>query len=207
MKKTRRSKPDSQSQIISFISVILGVIALVLTCVGVATPSWYVRYTLDSNYGVFYKSSSANFFYSCTYFIDGSFGRCVKRNDSSYAYPSFAQIAWTDGYSQRMQNAGALCIVGIIFLTVGTITTFVMTVIYLPLWINFLPPVVLFLACLFMVAGMAEGSNFFIYNGYSVILYQSGHVITIFALLTSALAAGRNHFARSTEAHINTVPQ
>ena len=40
-----------------------------------------------------------------------------------------------------------------------------------------------------MLAGMAEGSRYLLYNGYSANLYQSGHLFTILALFFSTLAA------------------
>lgn len=99
-------------------------------------------------------------------------------------------------YNLRMQNAAGLCIVAILFLTDGIIMTLIMALIPLSLWINLLSPAFIFLACLFMLAGMAEGSRYLLYNDYSANLYQAGHLFTMLSLFLSALAAGRIHFLR-----------
>jgi hypothetical protein len=104
-----------------------------------------------------------------------------------------------------MQNAGALCIVGIIFLFFGTLTTLIMTIVYFQTWITLIPPALLFLASLFMLAGMAEGSRYLFYNDYSANLYQTGHLLTMLTLFLSAFTAGRIHFSRWTEAGKNTT--
>ncbi|CAF0764919.1 unnamed protein product [Adineta ricciae] len=206
MAKRRRSKPDSISQIVSLISLIFGIAALVLTCVGLGTPEWYIRY--GSGYNISsYRISSANFFYSCNYYIDNTLDRCVQRQESMFYYPNFAQIEWINAYQNVAEHAGALCIVGIIFLSFGILFTVIMTVVHCPSPFYCFPPGVFFLACLFMAVGLAEGSFILIYNGYSAILFQTGQVATILALCLSTFAAGRNHFASCTDAGINTAPK
>jgi hypothetical protein len=50
-----------------------------------------------------------------------------------------------------------------------------------------------------MLAGMAEGSRYLLYNDCSANLYQAGHLFTIFSLFLSAFTAGRIHFFRMKE--------
>jgi hypothetical protein len=73
------------------------------------------------------------------------------------------------------------------------------TLVPLSIWTNFLPPSVFFLACLFMLAGMAEGSHYLLFNDYSTNLYQAGSLFTTLALLLSAFVSGRIHFFRMRE--------
>ena len=110
-------------------------------------------------------------------------------------------------YNGRIQNAAALCIVGIVFLFFGTVATLIMALDYLPVWVNILPPTLLFLACLFMLAGMAEGARYLIYNDYSANLYQAGHLLAMLALFLSAFAGGRINFSRWTRAGRSTEPK
>lgn len=202
-----RFTPDKVSQTIAFIAVAFGAIALVLVCVGIATPNWQTTYVSSSNTS-FYVGARTNFFYSCTFWNNGTLINCTNRDNNLYGYPGYsANNAWMSDYNRRIQNAGALCIVGIIFLFFGTIATLVMALDYLPVWINILPPGLLFLACLFMLAGMAEGSRYFLYNDYSANLFQTGHLLTMFALFLSAFAAGRINFSRWTRAGRNTEPK
>jgi len=56
-----RLPPDSLSQKIALIAVAFGFAALVLTCVGIATPRWYSNYAMLSD-GTNVKTGSANFF-------------------------------------------------------------------------------------------------------------------------------------------------
>lgn len=194
-----RLTPDSLSQKIAYVAVFFGISALVLACVGIATPKWYTSYTSFPNL-TYTEAGHANFFYACGS-SSGQVINCVNRNGSLTNYPGYSSsYTWMGDYFQRMQNAGALCIVGIIFLFFGTLATLIMALIYFQTWVNLLPPVLLFLACLFMLAGMAEGSRYFLYNDYSSQLYQTAHLLTMFAMLLSALAAGRIHFSRWTEA-------
>ena len=193
-----RLTPDGLSQKIAYAAVLFGFIALVLACVGIATPKWQTSYTLSNL--TYTEAGHANFFYACGS-SSGQVINCVNRNGSLINYPGYSSLNTRMGdYFQRMQNAGALCIVGIIFLFFGTLATLIMALIYFQTWVNLLPPTLLFLACLFMLAGMAEGSRYLLYNDYSSNLYQTAHLLTMLAMLLSALAAGRIHFSRWTEA-------
>lgn len=193
-------KPDSVSQKLCYIATVFGVIGLVLTCVGIGTPRWQSDYATQTD-GSYVKTGSINFFYACPAYSNGTIIGCANRDSNLYGYSTYNSASpWMKDYNQRMQNAGALCIVGICFLFLGTLMTLIMAVIYLQTWHNLIAPVFLFLACLFMLAGMAEGSRYLFYNDYSANLYQAGHVVTIFTLLLSAFAAGRINFSRWTEA-------
>jgi hypothetical protein len=192
------AKPDSISQIIASIAVGFGAIALLLVCVGIGTPKWDPSYTSTGN-GSYALSSTANFFYTCS-FTNGSYNYCTTRTDNLTNYPGYSPTyPWMTDYNLRMQNAAALSIVGIIFLAFGLIGTLILALFRLEVWINLLPPTLLFLACLFMLAGMAEGSRYLLYNDYSANLYQTGHLLTMLTLFLSAFAAGRIHFFRMKE--------
>ncbi|UJR32145.1 hypothetical protein I4U23_019612 [Adineta vaga] len=127
--------PDSMSQKIAFIAVAFGTIALILVCVGVATPNWYLGYTPTSSTD-YYKSTSANFFYSCSFGSDGTYYNCTRRENGLFYYPYSSNWGWATDFSYRMRNAGALCIVGIILLAAGVILTFIMALVYLPASVN-----------------------------------------------------------------------
>jgi hypothetical protein len=49
------------------------------------------------------------------------------------------------------------------------------------------------LASLFILAALAEGSRVTMYNSYSAILVQTGHLLTIFSMGVIAFASGRLH--------------
>ncbi len=58
-------------------------------------------------------------------------------------------------------------------------------------WIFLIALSFLFIACLFMIAGLAEGSRVHLYNGYAVNIYETLHLLTIFSFLISVVVAGR----------------
>ncbi|CAF1688039.1 unnamed protein product [Adineta ricciae] len=95
-----------------------------------------------------------------------------------------------------MRNASGLGIVGIIFIAFGIVATILMALgIFSEWFLNFIPGVLFFLASLFMLAGIAEGSRYLTYNAYSANLYEAGHLFTILALFLSSLAGGRIAYA------------
>ena len=125
-------RPDSSSQKVCYIAVAFGIAALVLTCVGIATPSWHAEYysTGDGNY---VKMSTANFFYACVFYASGTLQNCTNRDSSLYGYSGYDSSnvdPWMTDYNRRMQTAGALCIVGIILLFLGTLATLLMAIMY-----------------------------------------------------------------------------
>lgn len=198
-------RPDGLSQKICYAAVAFGIAALVLTSVGIATPSWNAQY-FSTGGGNYVKIGTANFFYTCVFYTSGALQNCTNRDGSLYGYPGYDSSnvsPWMSDYYRRIQTAGALCIIGIILLFLGTLATLLMAIVYFQTWATLIPPILLFLACLFMLAGMAEGARYLLYNDYSANLYQTGHLVTMFTLLLSALAAGRIHFSRWTAAGKN----
>ncbi|CAF4360191.1 unnamed protein product, partial [Adineta steineri] len=169
------------------------IIPLILCCVGVGTTQWYIEG--NSNY----LTISLNFFQYCTY--DGASGNslgCTSRAANYHPvcytnrYTATTVVSSIDDCNNRMRSAAALTIVGIILLAFGIILTIIMTFGILSEWfLNLIPGALLFLASLFMLAGLAEGARYVAYNGYSATLYETGHLLTMLSLFLSALAGGR----------------
>ncbi|CAF4054123.1 unnamed protein product [Rotaria sp. Silwood2] len=200
-----RLPPDSFSQTIAFIAVAFDVIALILACFGIGTPRWYSLYVLTGT-GTYAKTNSAIFFYTCDVSTSDVTNNCTNRDSSLYGYPGYSSsYPWMTDYNQRMQNAGSLCIVGILFLAFGTVATLIMALRYFHAWATPISPASFFLACLFMLAGKAESARYLTYNDYSANLYQTAHLLTMFSLGFTAFAAGRIHFLRRTKAGHNAT--
>jgi hypothetical protein len=182
---------NTVSTVFISISVIFGAIALVLTCVGIGTPHWQsTRVTLNGQTQAVW---TANFFYSCRLFPNGTSISCAYRisnRDINQYYPIDARGNQTE-WNRHLDSAAGLCIVGIIFIFFGTMATLAMIPGNWALWIYLVGPICLFLACLFMLAGMAEGAFVLYYNDYAANLYQTGHMLTIFSFAMSCMAAGR----------------
>jgi hypothetical protein len=173
------------------IAVIFGGIGLLLACVGIGTPNWQsTQVTINGQTNTI---STANFFYACRYYANGSSISCGYRSTNreiNQYYPIDAPGNETQ-WNQYLDSAAGLCIVGIIFIFFGTLTTLLMICANWAGWIYLIGPICLFLATLFMLAGMAQGAYVLYYNDYSANLYQTAHLLTIFSFLISCIAGGR----------------
>lgn len=172
-------------------SVIFGAVALILACVGIGTPNWQTtRVSFNGQTNII---NTANFFYACRFSANGTFRSCDHRSSNreiNQYYPIDARGNQTE-WNQHLDVAAGLCIIGIIFIFLGTLTTVLMICVGLMGWIYLLGPIFLFLATLFMLAGMAEGAYVLYFNDYSANLYQTAHLLTIFSFLISCITAGR----------------
>lgn len=181
------------SRVFGVFAILLGVIAIILASIGVGTPQWQTTYTYTT--GSAQISSTNNFFYACSY-SSGTLLACVNR-DSSFSYYAFSStylagtLAPSNDTSSRFQSAGGLTIVGIILIGIGTFATLLMMFLSKFIVIVLLAPIIYFLATLFMLAGLAEGSRILIYNGYSANLYQTAHMLTILGFGFCCVAAAR----------------
>jgi hypothetical protein len=167
----------------AYLSAFLSIIAIILACIGVGTPSWQIVYSDAPNNTS--PTTTTNFYYMC--YISNS--TCI-----SSAYSTLSYI--------HLQLASGLAIVGIVFLFFGTVGTCLVGLYSSDVSFNikgsrrydlhiFLGPLCLFTGTITMLAALAEGTQTIIYNGYSANLYQTAHVISIFALLGSAYSSGR----------------
>lgn len=188
---------DGVGRMLAFVSIGFGAIALLLACIGIGTPNWQTTYTTSTS-NQLQIASTNNFFYACIFSTNGNV-TCYNRNASLIGYVNtgfygLSTFTSSNDTNTRLQNAGGLCIVGIVFIALGVIFTLVMAIRAISTWFDLVPPTLLFLACLFMLAGLAEGARALIYNDYAANLYQAGHLLTMLSFGLSALAAGRFHF-------------
>ena len=175
------------------VSVASGAIGFLLTAVGIGTANWQTIEGRTTD-GRAFVNSTANFFYACTFNTNGEVINCGQRSRNmtiEQYYPIRGASESPPDWNRHLNAAAGLCIIGIILVFSGTVaTTLMLTGQSLP-WIHLVAPTMLFSACLFMLAGLAEGSRVLQYNGFSANLYQTGHLLTIFSFLCSAFAGGR----------------
>ncbi|CAF0909084.1 unnamed protein product [Rotaria sordida] len=165
---------DSFSRILIITATFFSIAALTLLIVGIATRSWY--YNKDSNGNIEYY----NLFTQC------------KGNENNRTSICIDMQRQTD-LGLGTQHAAALLVVAICLLGCGTLVILAMNFVQLTGILVLIAPILLFLATLFMVAALAEGSKVSIFNSYSVNLVQTGHVLTIFSMGIIAFASGRLH--------------
>ena len=183
---------DLSNQILITISVISGAIALTLACVGVGTANWQTT-SINTTNGEMRIVNTANFFYACRLNLAGEVLGCGDRSSNSNII-SYYEIKATGNQSDwnlHLNTAAGFSIIGIIFIFIGTLASIAMFFADRIEWIIPVTPSFLFLACLFMLVALAEGSRVLIYNGYSANLYETAHLLTIFSFLVNAIVAGR----------------
>ena len=168
------SSVDVFSRILIIFASFFSVAALTLAIVGLSTQYW--------SYTQFPNGTIVNY---------NLFTQCVGRVNNSSS--TCADIPRTTDFGVGTLHAAAFLIVAICLLGCAMLILISMICIQLTGLLVFIPPILLFLAALFMVATFAETSRVTTYNNYSAILVQSSHVATIFSLGISALAAGRLH--------------
>lgn len=175
------------------ISAATSAIAFLSTAVGIGTAYWQTTEG-QTNDGISYMNSTANFFYACKVNADRVVISCDQRSQNM-TIEHYYSIQGASGnptdWNRHLNAAGGLSIIGIILVFSGTICTILMFGSPSLPWIVVVAPTMLFSACLFMIAGLAEGSQVLQYNGSSANLYQMGHLLAIFSFLCSSFVGGR----------------
>ena len=163
---------DPLSRVLILLGSFFTVAALTLSIVGTATYSWY--YDQDSNG----NTLSYNFFTECTGSLLNGTSNCIDMQRNT-------------ALGLGTQHAAGLLVVALCLLGLGMFITLAMNCIRLTGILAFIAPILLFLAALFMVAALAEGSRVTTYNSYSANLVETGHLLTIFSMGLVAFVSGR----------------
>jgi hypothetical protein len=165
---------DPLSRVVVLTAGLFTIPALTLSIVGTATYSWY--YDQDSSG----NTLNYNFFTECTGNVLNGSSNCFDMQRNT-------------GLGLGTQHAAALLVVALCLLGLGMLITLAMNFIQLTGILAFIAPIILFLAALFMVGALAEGSRVTLYNSYSANLVETGHLLTIFSMGLIAFAGGRLH--------------
>jgi hypothetical protein len=165
---------DPLSRVLVVTAGLFTIAALTLSIVGTATYYWY--YSQDSTGATYYY----NFFTLCQ-------GQLLNQSSSCYDMPRNTLLGL------GTQHAAGLIVVALCLLGLGMFIILSMNFLQLTGILSFIPPILLFLAALFMVGALAEGSRVTTYNSYSANLVETGHLLTIFSMGLVAFASGRLH--------------
>ena len=165
---------DTFSRILILLTSFFAIAALSLSIVGIATYSWYSSEYIDGT------RENYNLFTICNGFSSNGSSTCTDiRRDTD-----FGRIT---------RNASALLVVGICLLGCAMILALIMNFIRLTGILLFIPPIVFFLASLFILACLAEAARVTKFNSYSAYLVETSLMSTIFSFGLSAFASGRLH--------------
>jgi hypothetical protein len=165
---------DPLSRVLTLLGSFFTISALTLSIVGTATYYWYYDQDSDGN------TLHYNFFTECVGNVLNGTSNCfdMQRNTK---------------LGSGTQHAAGLLVTAVCLLGLGMLITLAMNCIRLSGILSFIAPILLFLAALFMVAALAEGSRVTTYNSYSANLVETGHLLTIVSMGIIAFVSGRLH--------------
>lgn len=185
-------KPELINQLLIITSVLVGAVALVLACAGIATPNWQVNYK-NTTSGDLHIVRTANFFYACRLNLAGEILGCGERNTNSNILQYYSINATGDEtiLNWHLNTAAGLSIMGIILIFFAMLATMLMLFGERGEWIYIVAPCLYLLVCVFITAGFGEGCRVLLTNGFSAKLFQSAQGLVIFCFLINCIAAGR----------------
>ena len=212
---------DTFSFAFGIIGGVLALLALVLTCIGLGLPSWYVANNLNGTLTL----AQANLFSTCyvpnaTQTTKTSEQTCVSFasfscSTSSYFYSIFNASTYASGCTNpnrdsgtyydfdgpiaqtpidsfyRLRASAALSIVSILFIFCSAIFGLLTAIVLLNVYLVFIAPVLATFAVVFGVCCLVLAGSVFNYTGTGFALYVAGILLETIALLLLALVAGR----------------
>lgn len=202
------NKTELINQLLIIAAVLIGAVALILACVGIGTPNWQVDYK-NTTSGELHIVRTANFFYACRLNLAGEIVACGERSSNSNIalYYSINATGNETVWNWHLNTAAGLSIIGIIQTFFAIIATMFMLFGDRAEWIYIVAPCFHFLACLFLLGGIAEGSRVLLSNGLSAHLFESAHGLTMFCFLICCIAAGRLFHIPSQSSRRRTTRQ
>ena len=210
---------DLVTLVLCIIAAVIGLLALLFTCVGDGIPSWYMGYNVNNTINV----AQANLFYACFAPVasDGSSSMsctsyssyscstisyqrtilnstslltgCLNPTNGSSSYLTFVgpiyQVLIDDYY--RLRGAAALSIVAILFIFAAIVSSFIMAFIQMDIYLLFLGPIFALIAVIVGVCCLVLAGSVLNYTGAGFALYTVGILLEIFAMALLFLVAGR----------------
>lgn len=198
---------------------ILGLIAVLFTCIGVALPSWYMAY--NSNYTI--NVAQANLFYSCfasnpsqspsnqicTSFssyacsttsyqntalnVSSTISGCINPANGSSSYLSYDgpiyQVYIEDFY--RIRSAAVLSILSILFLFTTAVFALLTALLILNIYLILLGVIFSFIALIFGVCCIITAGSVFPSTGAGYALFCVGVLLQTIVVLLLSLTTGR----------------
>jgi len=211
----RLEQPHKKDKIILRIASGVGGVALVLLCVGLGLPTWYVGYSPNTRTIM----ATANYFYTChlptdeastelicvsysSYICNGSIPvgcqnettlGCINPVNSANSYQYVdAPITYISLQDlQRVRASGGTAIVGIIFLAISIGLTLTLSFFDWPRVLLYIPLVLLYISDLFLVVALVTGSLVIRYYHVGCSLFVTGTMITFLFTIVGAFAVGR----------------
>jgi hypothetical protein len=215
---------------------IIGIISLLLTCIGDGIPSWFVGTNANNTVII----AEANLFYSCfapNYTQNSNSGSllCTSYSSFSCSTTSYQNIVLnTTGYLSGCTNptsgsslfstyngpiyqifiddyyylrsAAALSIVSILFIFFTIIFSFLISFIILNIYLVFLGPILSFLSVIFGVCCLVVAGTVLTYTGAGFALFVVGILLQLIVTVLLSILAGRLNGVKQQAEHTDIEP-
>lgn len=212
---------DSISFRLGITGGIIALIALILTCIGVGLPSWYIasnaNHTLtlaqcglfSSCYIANASQTTASSTFTCVAYssyvcstssfrqtvlnVTGSISGCINPNSDAAIYSSIDAPIYQTSIEDfyRLRAAAVLAIISILFIFFAMIFAFLSGVIILNVYLVFIAPILTVLALIFGICGLAVAGSVFSYNGAGFALFTVGILLECIVICLLSIIAGR----------------
>jgi hypothetical protein len=212
---------DATSFALGIIGSLIAFIALLLSCVGVGLPTWYVGTTANGSvtltqanlFSACYVSNGtqattsskltcvpySSFSCSTSSYLSSRFnvttyisGCTNPNNDSAIYYDASAPIYQiTIDSFYRLRAAAALSLTSIVFILFSLIFGFLTGVILLNVYLAFIAPALATMAVIFGICGLVLAGSSFNYTGAGFALFTVGILLETIVILLFAIIAGR----------------
>ena len=212
---------DSISFALGITGSIIGLISLLLCCIGVALPSWYIGNNANNTNIV----ATANLFYSC-YAPNATQGnisstlKCVSYSSylcstTSYQNSVFNLTAYIPGCTNpnsdasvylnfdapiyqtsidnfyRLRSAAVLSIISILFILFSIIFGFLTACITMNIYLVLIAPILALIAVIFGICGLVTAGTVFNYTGAGLALFITGILLESIVIVLLSIVAGR----------------
>ncbi|CAF0858556.1 unnamed protein product [Rotaria sordida] len=212
---------DLLSFVLGLTSGIIALISLILTCTGVALPSWYIGTTANNTDVI----SEANLFYACfaSNVSQGSISKtltCTSYNSykcstTSYKNTVLNVTAYISGCINptnssstflnevgpiyqiliddfyRLRNAAIFSIITILCILFSTIFAFLTAIILLNIYLVFLAPILACIGIIFGICCLAFAGSVLNYTGVAFALFVVGVLLEVIVTTLLSIVAGR----------------
>ena len=212
---------DSISFALGITGGILALIALILTCIGVALPSWYIATNANNTLtlaqcGLFSscyignvgQATSTSTFTCVSYSsyicstssyrhsvlnVTGALSGCINPNSDASIYSSIDAPIYQTSIDDfyRLRAAAVLSIISILFIFFSIIFAFLSGVIILNIYLVFISPILTILALIFGICGLIVVGSVFSYNGAGFALFSVGILLECIVISLLSIVAGR----------------
>jgi hypothetical protein len=214
---------DKISFALCLTSGIIGALSLLLTCIGVGIPSWYIgtnanRSIIIAEANLFYSCFAPNFTQNqsvssltCTSYSSFScstssyqssvlnttvyLSGCTNPTNGSSSFSTYTGPIYQIFIDDfnNLRSGAALSILSILFILFSTIFAFIAAFILMNIYLIFIGPILAFISVIFGISCLAVASSVLYYTGPGFILFLVGILLEFLVTTLLSIVAGRSN--------------